>query len=186
MDLILITFNQNTDKVINSLKEDLKTIRTGRASPTLVENMMVETYGGQAKLRLLELSNIATEGPSTLLLTPFDPSTITDIEKAILKSPLGISPIVQGNRMLIKIPPLSQEQREKMMKLINQKIEEKKEIIRNYRDNTRKNIKNSLEDKIITEDDKFRLEKEVDMATQKRMEEIKNIKEKKEKEIMEV
>ena len=119
-------------------------------------------------------------------MTPFDPSIISDIEKAILKSPLGISPVVQGNRILIKIPHLSQEQREKMLKLINQKIEEKKETIRNHRDNTRKNIKNSFENKTITEDDKFRLEKDIDEATQKIMEEIKTIKDKKEKEIMEV
>ncbi len=154
MDSILKTFNQNIDKVINTLKEDLKTVRTGRATPTLVENMMIETYGGQAKLRLLELSNIATEGPSTLLLTPFDPSTIVDIEKAILKSPLGLSPIVQGNRILIKIPPLSQEQREKMMKLINQKIEEKKysfeEAINLYLKKTNLTMVAILEEKMST------------------------------------
>ncbi len=186
MDPTIIDFSQNAQKAVNSLKEELKSIRTGRASPTLIENLAIETYGGQAKLRLLELASIATEGPSALLVSPFDPSTITDIEKAILKSPLGISPIVQGSRIIIKLPPLSQEQREKLTRLIGSKIEEKKVIIRNHRDDARKKIKLKLETKAITEDNKFRLEKEIDNKTQDFMEEIQTIKTNKEKEIMAV
>jgi ribosome recycling factor len=185
MDLIA-QFKQNAQKAVEILKEDLKSIRTGRASPSLVENLMVDTYGGQSQLRLLELSTITSEGPQTLSVAPFDPSVLSDIEKAILKSPLGVTPATQGNRILLKIPPLSLEQREKFIKLVGEKIEEKKNQIRSLRDSMRKTIKTSYEAKETTEDEKFRLEKEIDNITAQLMEEIQVIRDKKEAEIREV
>jgi len=182
----LTEFKQQSQKVIEAMKEDLKSIRTGRATPSLVENLTVEAYGGQSKLRLLELATITTDGPSALSIIPFDSSVLGDIEKSILKSPLGISPIVQGNRISLKIPALSEEQREKFIKLVAQKIEERKGIIRNLRDNARKTIKTAFEKKEITEDDKFRQEKEIDVASQKFIEEIELHKDHKEAEIREV
>lgn len=179
-------FKQNSQKTIDFLKEDLKSIRTGHASSSLVENIIVETYGGSAKLRLLELSTIITEGSSTLVITPFDSLVTQDIEKAILKSPLGFSPAVQGNRIIIRIPSLSTEQREKFMKIVGEKIEEKKVQVRNHRDNSRKDIKTKFENKEITEDEKFRLEKEIDNETTKFMDQINLIKENKIIEIKEV
>lgn len=173
-------------KVIESLREDLKIVRTGRANSSIIENLIVEAYGGQTKLRLMELSTINSEGPATLVISPFDPSTIIDIEKAILKSPLGLSPQTQGSKIFIRIPSLSGEQREKMMKLVGQTVEEKRSILRNLRDEARKKVRQELEEKLITEDDKFRLEKEFDTITQNFTGQIQLIKEAKEKEIMEV
>lgn len=182
----IFNFKQQTDKVILSLREDLKAIRTGRANPALVENLVVEAYAGQSKLRLFELATITAEGPAALVIVPFDLSIVSDIEKAILKSPLGISPQTQGNRIIVRLPSLSSEQREKLAKLLSQKIEEKKVVIRGFRDEARKKIKSAMEAKDISEDEKFRLEKEVDNLTQKYMEEIQTIKENKEKEIIEI
>jgi len=182
----LSEFKLASQKVIEGLKEDLKSIRTGRANPSLVENMLVDAYGGQSKLRLLELATITTDGVSALSIIPFDPSVISDIEKSILKSPLGISPLVQGNKVTLKIPALSEEQREKFIKYVGQKVEERKGIIRNLRDNARKSIKLSFEKKEMTEDDKFRQEKEIDLASQKYMEEIELHREHKKVEIREV
>ena len=179
-------FQQNARKVINSLIEELKTIRTGRATPSLVENMIIEAYGGSTKLRLMELATITTEGPTALSITPFDPSVLADIERSILKSPLGMSPAVQGNRIIIKVPPLSQEQREKFIRTAAELIESKKNQIRNMRDEVRKSIKNSFEKKETTEDEKFRLEKEIDNLTSQFMEEIQTIRDKKETEIREI
>lgn len=179
-------FKTNSQKTIDSLKEDLKSIRTGRATPSFVENIIVEAYNGTTKLRLMELSTITTDGPAALSIVPFDPSTLQDIERAILKSPLGMSPIVQGSRIIIKIPALSGEQREKFIKLVGEKVEERKVMIRNNRDNARRSVKNMFEKKEITEDEKFRIEKEVDTASQKFMEEIQTIRDKKEQEIREV
>ncbi|OGK18513.1 hypothetical protein A2866_00880 [Candidatus Roizmanbacteria bacterium RIFCSPHIGHO2_01_FULL_39_8] len=186
MDPILTHFEQSTIKVINFLKEDLKSIRTGKANPSLIENLVVEAYGGQSRLKLLELATLTVEGPSALGITPYDPSTISDIEKAILKSPLGISPAVQGNRILAKIPALSQEQREKFTKIVAQKIEEKKNQIRGARDEARRKIKSQFEAKEISEDEKFREEKDIDNLTKNYMEELQGIKESKEKEIREI
>ncbi|HEX7542594.1 MAG TPA: ribosome recycling factor [Patescibacteria group bacterium] len=183
---IISAFNQQSSKTIASLKEDLKSIRTGRASPSLVENLNVETYGGQTKLRLLELATIVTEGASSLSISPFDPSVIQDIEKAILKSPLGLTPATQGTKIIIRIPSLNTEQREKYIKVVREKVEEKKITIRNHRDDSRRIIKNSFEKKEMSEDEKYRLEKEIDTQSTKFMEEINVIKENKEKEIMEV
>lgn len=179
-------FKTKSQKVIEALKEDLKTIRTGRASPSLVENLIVEAYGGSTKLKLMELATITTEGPTALSIAPFDPSILSDIEKAILKSPLGLSPAVQGSRILLRIPALSTEQREKFIKLAVEKIEDKKNQIRALRDDSRKSIKNSFEKKETTEDEKYRLEKEIDSESSLFMEEIQVIREKKEAEIKEV
>lgn len=183
---IVTTFNTQAGKTIDSLKEDLKSIRTGRASPNLVENLIVETYGGQSKLRLLELATIMTEGASSISISPYDPSVIQDIEKAILKSPLGLTPTNQGAKIIIRIPSLNTEQREKYIKVVGEKIEEKKVIVRNHRDDCRKVIKTSFEKKEISEDEKYRLEKEIDQRSTKFMEEINVVRESKEKEIMEV
>lgn len=185
MDIISF-FSQQANKTIQSLKEDLKSIRTGRASPSLVENLVVETYGGQSKLRLLELATIMTDGPSSLSIIPFDPSVLQDMEKAILKSPLGLTPSVQGTKIIIKIPSLNTEQREKYIKIVGEKVEEKKVTIRNQRDNARKIIKTSFEKKEMGEDERYRLEKEIDSQATKQMDEINNIRESKENEIREV
>ncbi|MBI3366208.1 ribosome recycling factor [Candidatus Roizmanbacteria bacterium] len=182
----LTEFKNQSQKVIDNLKEDLKSIRTGRATPSLVENLIVETYGGQTKLRLLELATITTDGPSALSISPFDPSVLSDIEKAILKSPLGISPAIQGNKITLHIPALSEEQREKFIKFASQKVEERKVMIRNLRDNARKTLKTAFEKKEVSEDSKFRQEKEIDIASQKCMEEIDLHKNHKEEEIREV
>ncbi len=186
MDSYLATLKTTYQKITDHLKEDLKTIRTGRANPAIVENLIVETYGGSTKLRLLELATIMTEGPTVLAIMPFDPATIIDIEKAVLKSPLGLSPRTQNNRILIVIPPLSQEQREKFIKLISQKIEEHKNQIRQERDELRKKIKQSFEGKTITEDEKYRVEKEIDLISQTIVANIQTIKDNKDREIMEV
>ncbi len=173
-------------KTIASLKEDLKAIRTGRASPAMFESIEVETYGGSTTLKLKELSTMTTDGASTIVIVPFDPSTANDIERAIMKSPLGVSPQNEGTKILIRVPPLSQEQREKMIKLISQKIEERKVMIRNQRDDVRRKIKTMTEKKEITEDDKFRMEKEVDTLNSGFMEEVDSIKARKEEEIKQV
>ncbi len=186
MNPLLFDFKQNAQKTFQLLQEDIKVIRTGRATPALIEDMIVDTYGGQTSLKLMELATITTEGPSALVIVPFDVSILQDIEKAILKSSMGLSPQVQGSRIVVKIPPLSQEQREKLLKFVNQKVEEKRVIIRNHRDETRRKIRQQLEKKEIAEDEKFRLEKEIDNLTQKFMEQIQEVKEVKEKEIMQV
>lgn len=182
----LSDFKTQLSLTATALTEDLKTIRTGRANPIIIEQLVVDAYGGSTKLKLMEMATITTEGPAALVIIPFDPSIVPDIEKAILKSPLGLSPQVQGTRLIIRVPPLSEEQREKYVKLVNQKIEEKRNIVRNHRDDVRKKIKTQFDEKTVTEDEKYRLEKEIDTITQKANSQLLEIKETKEKEIREI
>ncbi len=186
MESVLAEFKNNTEKTVALLREDLKMIRTGRATPALVESLQIETYGGQAKLKLVELASITTEGPAAIVIVPFDVNTVQDIERAILKSTLGLSPQTQGNRIVVKVPSLSQEQREKIVKFVGQKVEEKRQIVRNHRDEARRKLRNMLENKEINEDVKFRTEKEIDNIAHENMEEIQMLKESKEREIHEV
>lgn len=179
-------FKQHVQRTVESLKEELKAVRTGRATPALVENLPVTTYGGSTTLKLKEVSSITTEGPSLIVIVPFDISIQQDIEKAILQSTVGLTPAAQGTRIIIKIPPLSEEQRQKYVRLVGQLVEDKKVHVRGNRDDARRKVKTLLDQKTITEDDKFRIEKLVDEATQKANEEIQQIREAKEKEIMEV
>jgi len=179
-------FAKKANFIIEKLKDELRLIRTGVVNPALIENITVETYGGQTKLKILELATITTSPPQSLVISPFDSSTIKDIEKALLQSQssLGVSPVVQNNQIFLKFPPLSTEQREKFAKLVNQIIEIARQKIRNLRDQERKSIKLSFEKKEITEDQKFKKEKEIDTQTQKINEIIEEIKTKKINEIL--
>jgi len=179
-------YKTSLSQTISHLKDQLKTIRTGRANPSMIEDLLVETYGGSTTLKLKELSTIITEGPSALIVAPFDPSTITDIEKAILKSPLGLTPATQGSRIMLRIPAMSQEQRDKFVKLVGQMIEDKRVVARNHRDDIRKKVKESFDLKELSEDEKYRIEKEIDVISQKIMEEIQKLKDLKEAEIREI
>lgn len=183
METLIDKFKKQGKGVVTRLREELKTIRTGRASSAVLEDIKIQTYQGQTELKLMELATITNEGPQTLIIQPFDPSTIADIEKGLLQSPLGINPIVQNQRIIVKFPPLSEEQRQKIIKLVNQKVEEARIQMRNKRNEIRKKIRSLYEKKQVTEDEKFRLEKLVDKAGQDLNKEILEVKEAKEKEI---
>lgn len=186
MNPIISNFKTVVQHTISHLKDELKSVRTGRANPGLIEGIMVEAYGGSMTMKLRDIASIVNEGSDALATVPFDPSTITDIEKAIQKSPLGLNPQTQGNKIIVRIPPLSQEQREKYIKLISQKVEEHRVSIRNERDAARKKVKALKDAKEITEDELFRMEKEIDTITQHSTDEIQTVREHKERDIMEV
>ncbi len=182
-------FNEINDKIRKTfefVKNEISTIRTGKASPSLVENIFIETYGGTAKLKMSELATIMTEGPSGILISPFDQSIIKDIEKGILSSPLGLTPRVDGKNIHIKLPAITEDQRKQFLKIINQKIEEGKVRLRGARDESRKKTKTESEAKNITEDQKFRIEKEIDKIIQNGNDQLEEIRVKKEKELMEI
>ncbi len=183
---LLSELKEKLEKTVRLTREGIAVIRTGKASSSLIEGLMVKAYDGQTKLKLMELSTITSEGPSGLLISPFDPTIIPDIEKAILSSPLNLTPRTDGKNIHITIPPLSEEQRRQLLKIISQKIEDTREQIRTIRDETRKKIKMALENKEISEDQKFRIEKEIDKTSQEFNQQIEQMKKKKEKELMEI
>jgi len=183
MDNITAEIEKESQLVIDRLRGKLASVRTGRANPALIENIVVTVYGGQSKLRLLEVATITTQGPQTLLIQPYDPSLIGEIEMAIHKSPLQIGPIVQENKLLVKLPRLSEEQRAKIVKLTNSFVERTKEEIRQLRDSKRKRVKSAFENKAISKEVKFRIEKEIDRKISQINTVINEIKIKKTKEI---
>lgn len=171
------------EKIIESVRGELIGLKAGKASPQLVENIIVNAYNGQTRLKLSELATISISPPNKLVITPFDKSVLKDIESALSQSSLNLNPQTESDVIYLNIPPLSQDQRDSLIKLINQKIESSKEKIRVIRDEERKKIKSSFEKKEISEDEKFRSEKEIDkMATTFNLK-LVEIKEKKESEI---
>jgi ribosome recycling factor len=185
MQSFIEEYQAHSNRHIENLINELKSIRTGKANSGMIENMQVTAYGGM-KMKLMELSTITTEGSDALVIMPFDPSTTQDIEKSILASPLGLTPKTEGQRITIRIPPLSEEQRIKFTKLVSQMIEDTKNALRRERESVRKDIKRSFDEKLLTEDEKFRLEKEIDTLIGKQNEHLSDIKNKKDEEIMSV
>src|SRR4051794_18212363 len=133
MDTIIQTTKQKITKVLDVLKGDLATIRTGRAAPALVENVVITAYGGSAKLRVMELGTVTAADAQTLVITPFDKSTINDIQKGIQDANIGLSPASDGNVIRIVIPPLTQERREELIKGMKHKLENGRIMVRQVR-----------------------------------------------------
>jgi ribosome recycling factor len=173
-------------KVIEVLKTDLSTVRAGKATPSLVENIVVAAYGGTQKLKVVELAQIHALDTQTLAITPYDGSIIGEIHKAILDGNVGLTPIIDGTIIRISIPPLSEERRKQLVSLVNQKLEGGKVQVRQIRHESMNEVKKMHEDKEISEDDLARLEKEVQKLTDDTISEIEFLGKKKEEELMEI
>ncbi len=180
----IASFRQKCQSTIAHTKESMGTIRTGRASPVLVERIPVTTYGGQATLKVMELATITTDGPQDLLIMPFDPSVLQDIENALRNAQIGFIVAVQGSAIRVKNPPLSSEQREKYAKLVSQYAEEGREQMRRERDEIRKAIKEQFDAKEMSEDQKYRQEEEIDKLTKTFTDSIDQMRENKQREVM--
>lgn len=149
------------DKVIEILKQDMGTIRTGRATPALVENIYINAYGGTARLRVMELATIGASDAQTLVITPFDHTTIHEIEKGIQEANVGLNPIVDGQILRINLPALSTERREELIKSVKHKLENGRVMIRQVRHDGMATIKKQHDAKEISDDEKVRDEKDV-------------------------
>ena len=183
---MIVEVKKRMQKAIGILQDDLVTIRTGRASPALVENVAVSSYEGTQNLRIKEMATITTDGPRTIIIVPFDPSVIKDIEKGMNSQNLGFNAAVDGNLIRINIPSLTSERREEFIKLAHVKIEGGRVMVRQIRHDEMGKLKRQFEEKEIAEDFKMRLEKEIQNITDEMMAEIDLLREKKEKELREV
>ena len=173
-------------KAIEVLKGDLGTIRTGRATPALVENITIHAYGGTQHLKVMELATIATTDHQTLVLTPFDQSIDGEIVKGIMETNVGLNPIIDGNVIRISIPSLSEERRAEFVKLMHQKLEGGKVMIRQIRHEVMADIRRKFLAKEMAEDEKTRLEKQIQELTDEMMAEIEVLGEHKERELMQI
>ena len=169
---------------IQSLEDDLAGVRTGRASPALVEKLSVEYYG--SPVPLMQLASISVPEPRQLLIKPFDVNSIKDIEKAIQSSELGITPVNDGKVIHLNLPPLTEERRHDLSKYVNNRLEESRIAVRNVRRDSNKDLREFESEKLISEDDLKRGEEEIQKLTDKIVEEINEIGKNKEQEIMEI
>ncbi len=173
-------------KALEIIRADLGTLRTGRATPALVENIVVSVYGGSQKLKILELGTITTLDSKTLQITPFDPSIIEEISKGILTANTGFTPIIDGEVIRISIPSLSSERREEYLKLAKQKLEMGRVMIRQQRHEGMDQIKKMIEAKEISEDEEKRGEKDLQTLTDSFISEIEELGRKKEEELLQI
>jgi ribosome recycling factor len=169
---------------IQSLTDDLAGIRTGRASPSLVEKLSVEYYGTPTPL--MQLASISVPEPRALLIKPFDSGSLKDIEKAISNSGLGLNPNSDGKVIHLNLPPLNEQRRRELVKQMNQRLEEARIAVRNIRRDLHNDIRDYEKEKLITEDDLKRGEEDLQKLTDKHVEDINKLGTNKEKEIMEV
>lgn len=171
-------------KAIDALKRELASLRAGRANPSLLEKVTVDYYGAPTPIN--QLATITVPEARLLVIQPFDKSSINDIEKAIQKSDLGLTPSNDGNVIRIAIPPLTEERRKELVKLVKKYAEEAKVAVRNVRRDVNDDLKKIQKDGEITEDELRRSTDEVQKLTDKYIGEIDSVVDKKEKEIMEV
>jgi ribosome recycling factor len=171
-------------KSIEVLRQDLATLRAGRATPALLDKIFVDYYGAPTPIN--QLSNISVPEPRMLVIQPYDKSVINEIEKAILKSDLGVNPSNDGSVIRIVIPQLTEERRKELVKIVNKKGEEEKVAIRNIRRDANDRGKQLEKEKKVTEDELRKFLDDIQKITDKYVDEVAKVVERKEKEIMEV
>jgi len=169
---------------LQSLEDDLAGIRTGRATPALVERLSVEYYGAPTPLQ--QLATFSVPEPRQILIKPFDPSTIKEIERAIQTSDLGLTPSNDGKVIRLTLPPLTQERREELVRVVNARVEEGRVSVRNIRRDVIKDLREFEDEKLISEDDLKRGEDDIQKLTDEYIEKMNQVGEEKEEEILEV
>lgn len=184
MDEVILEAEEKMQASVDHLIKEFAAMRTGRASVHLLDNVRVSYYGAETPLN--QLATISTPDASLLMIAPFDPTSIAEIEKAIHKSGLGLNPTSDGRVVRLPIPPLTEERRTELAKLASSMAEETKTSIRNHRRDANDAIKGAEKNKEISEDDEHRYFEEVQKLTDDFIKKIDEIAEKKKKEVMQV
>ena len=172
------------DKTLKALDNDLAKIRTGRAHPSLLEHLPVNYYGSKTPLN--QTANISVLDARTLGVTPWDRNTVTEVEKAIRDSDLGLNPVTAGNVIRVPLPALTEGRRKELTRLVRTEAEHARVALRNIRRDANHNVKEMLKEKLITEDDERRHEGHIQQLTDAHVKDVERILEEKEMELMEV
>lgn len=181
---VLMAAEEKMDKCVEFLHHDLSGLRTGKASPSLVENITVEYYGTATRLR--DIANISTPEPRLLVVSPFDPSSLGAIEKAISAANIGITPMNDGRLIRVPIPELSEERRKDLAKVASRATEEQRIAVRNVRRDANDLLKTLQKNGKITEDDRDQSLEEVQKLTDAHIKKMDDMLAAKEKEVMAV
>ncbi len=171
-------------KAIEVLRQDYATLRAGRATPALLEKVQVDYYGVPTPIN--QLANISVPEPRSLVIQPWDKSVLAAVEKAILKSDLGLTPNNDGTNIRLIIPQLTQERRNEMVKVVKKKAEDARVAVRNIRRDANDHLKDLEKKHEISEDDFKRSQEEVQKLTDRSIKEVDKVLENKEQEVMEV
>ena len=171
-------------KCVQTFAADAKKLRTGRAHPSLVEHLKVDYYGSDVPLQ--QVANISVEDGRTLVISPWEKTMVQPIEKAIFKSDLGLTPMTAGTVIRIPMPPLTEERRRDITKVMKQDAENARVAIRNVRRDVIQDVKEALKEKLITQDDEKKAEADIQKLTDKYIADVEAIMAAKEKEIMQV
>src|SRR5437899_11356675 len=182
-DEILFDAEERMEKAVSVLGNEFRGLRTGRATPALVDSIRVEYYGSPTPLK--QLAQISTPDPQQILIRPFDQGSLKDIEKAIRSSDLGMSPNNDGKMIRLMVPPMSGEQRQKMVTRIKKSAEEAKVAIRNIRRDANKNFDAAEKAKEMTEDQRDKGKEEVQTLLKSFEDKISDLADRKAKEVME-
>jgi ribosome recycling factor len=181
---VLRQTEDNMKKVITATKREFAAVRTGRASVSLVEGIHIDYYGAPTPLK--SIANISTPDVKLIIIQPWDPSVLGEIEKAIQKSSVGVMPNNDGKLIRISIPPLSEERRQELIKITKKMAEDGRVSIRTVRRDANEQLKKLEKDKIATEDETFKAQDQVQKLTDKYIKEIDQVLAEKDKELMEV
>jgi ribosome recycling factor len=184
IDEVLAEVRVHMKKTVEVLQDDLLTLRTGRASPALVERLPIEYYGTMTPLN--QMASIAVPEPRLLVIRPWDPSALSAIERAILKSDLGLTPANDGKLIRLNIPRLTEERRRDLVKLVSKRVEEARISVRNLRRDALNDLKEFEKEKMISEDDFFMGKEEIQDLTDEFIAKIDDIGKRKEEELMEI
>lgn len=179
---VLKDVEEKMKKTIDYFMKELATLRAGRANPAMVDRLMVNYYGEPTPLN--QLANITVPEARLIVIQPWDKNSISDIEKAIMKSDLGVNPTNDGNVVRIAIPQLTEERRKELVKVVRKKAEEARVAVRNVRRDGNDMLKTYEKEKMITEDETKRGQEEIQKITDKYINEIDKIMKAKEKDIM--
>jgi ribosome recycling factor len=182
-DEILLDAEERMEKAVDVLKNSLNGIRTGRANPGLVDTLRVEVYGSPTPIK--QLASVGAPEPTQIVIRPFDPGTLKEIERAIQASDLGFTPMNDGRVIRLNIPPLSTEVRKKLVGRIKELSEEAKVAIRNVRRDGNKLADQQQKDKILTEDDRDSVKEEIQELTKQYESKVDTLSEAKKTAVME-
>lgn len=175
-------YSPDFKKNAEHLKEELSHLRTGRANAAILDSVSIEVYGSRMNLR--GVASITVPDPKTITIEPWDKTVLKDIEKAIISSGIGLNPVNDGKVIRLVMPPMTEEFRRELLKVVNQKLEASRIALRQLRDSIREEIAKEEKAKTLSEDQRFSFQEKLDKMVQEQNNLLKQIAEEKEKEIM--
>ncbi len=176
--------DEKMEEAVSYLRSELKTIRAGRASPAMLDNVTVDYYGSQTPLN--QVASVSAPQADLIVVQPFDRNSLEDIEKGIMKADLGLNPNNDGEKIRIPVPPLSQERREELVETARERAEEAKISIRNVRRDAKNEIQRIVDDETLSEDVRYGAEEDLQEITDTYTDRVDSLQEKKQERILDV